>query len=139
MSDTKIIYNEFDVDTRTLRELGYDQGNVIDLTQWPADAKPDGRLYRLAWTQNQRALTTTIGGDILLGDDEGAPQFVNEDPDPEMAEPSDTLASMIEGKVGTYHSMSKLAVHLNKLQEGPGYLYRSFNFFPDPIEEMKAA
>lgn len=140
MSDTKIRYNEFDKDTRTLRELGIEPGTpVVDLTQWPADAKPDDKLYRLAWTQNQSARTTTIGGDVLLADDEGGIQFVNVDPDPEMADLPDSLSNAIEGKVGSYGSMSKLAVHLNKLQEGAGYLYRSFNFFPDPIEEMNAA
>lgn len=138
MSDTKIIYNEFDVDKRTLREMGYDQGNVTDLTQWPAGAETDGRLFRLAWTQNQKAVVTTIGGDVLLADEEGAPQFVPVDAGDGYELP-ENLANIIEGKVGTYHSMSKLAVHLNKLQEGPGSMYRSFNFFPDPIEEMKAA
>lgn len=134
-----IIPNEFDEDTRTERDLGFTPGVVTDLTKWPAQAEPDGRLYRLAWTQNQSAVVTTIGGDILLGDDEGAPQFVNIDPDPDMAELPENLSNAIDGKVGSYVAMAQLAAKLNKLQEGPAYLYRSFTFFPDPIEEAKAA
>lgn len=139
MNDKEIIYNEFDTDKRTPKDLGYVEGSVIDLNEWPSGAESDGKLYRLAWTQNQRGLTTTIGGDVLLADEEGAPQFVNIDPSPEMNELPESLATAIDGKVGSYVGMSKLAVHLNKLQEGPAYLYRSFNFYPDPISEVKAA
>jgi hypothetical protein len=138
MTDSKIITNEFDEDKRTPKDLGFTPGVVTDLTQWPAGAESDGRLYRLAWTQNQRAVTTTVGGDVLLGDDEGVPQFVPVDAGDGYELP-ENLANIIEGKVGTYHSMSKLSVHLNKLQEGPGSMYRAFSFFPDPIEELKAA
>jgi hypothetical protein len=138
MNDNKIIPNEFDTDTRTAADLGFTPGSVTDLTQWPADAKPDSRLYRLAWTQNQRAVVTSIGGDVLLADSDGAPQFVPVDAGDGYDLP-EHLSKVIDGKVGSYTSMSKLAVHLNKLQEGPGSMYRAFNFFPDPIEEMKAA
>lgn len=139
MSDTKLNYNEFDADARTPKDLGYQDGVVIDLNEWPAEAESDERLYRLAWTPNMRAVVTAIGGDVLLADDEGAPQFEPVDPNSDMASLPESLATAIEGKTGSYRSMSKLAVHLNKLQEGPAYLYRSFNFFPDPISEVKAA
>lgn len=130
MTDQTITYNEWDeLKPEPLTQID----KITDLTQWPAGAKDDGRLYRIGWTRNMRALMQN--GDKHPDnpelDADGAIQWVPVDP--RFEEPNQAVVDAIGGKSGSYIEMSKMANTLNARQD-KNFGARSFTFYPTPAD-----
>ncbi len=84
-------------------------------------------MWGVDWSPNMRTVMTNddTGVDPEFNWDDGF-QWVAVDPDHTV--PSYELMEHIDAKSGTYSEMSKIAVHLNKLQDT--WNKRAFVFYP---------